>query len=503
MTAAVFAGSTPATPVQARPVVVADHGHVEALDHRHHPPARSRDPSLIFPLFFAPRNVVVRSRSRPAHFSDVDNFLDFAIAGTIIQGVLFGSVTGGAALATDIENGFFDRLLATPTSRISILLGRLAGAAMFGVLQALFFVLILIPFGVRIEAGVAGMIVIVISGGLTGMAIGGFTAAMALKTGSSEAVQGSFPLLFIALFFSAFFPRETMQGGYKAIAGLNPVSYLIEGIRGLVIDGFTAQHVAERFSCPWDWRRLDLVGSAHPLLTIGITMTVQPPSPGQAAAAQRAVGTRPGDARPSQHPPPAIGVLPCTGDADLPDHRAQWHLLRHHPDPRLPHRSIGQLVPPPACCMGSAFAGVGMGFSAVRDIESGFFDRLRMAPSPRSSLIIGPSFAAWIRVLIVVTITTIVGMLFVPDDRRRARVGHPVHRRTRVGNDRAGMGPRLAYRFGDMRAAALMQMGVFLALFLTSAQAPLSIMTGWLHSVARINPFTNILRLARQGFWAT
>ena len=74
---------------------------------------------------------------------------------------------------------------------------------------------------------------------------------MALKTGSSEAVQGSFPLLFIALFFSsAFFPRETMHGAYKTIADLNPVSYLVEGIRGLVIDGLTAQHVAGAILVP-------------------------------------------------------------------------------------------------------------------------------------------------------------------------------------------------------------------------------------------------------------
>ena len=203
-------------------------------------------PSLVFPLFFAAlgSSSFGRAVALP-NFPVVDTFLDFAIAGTIIQGVLFGSVTGGTALATDIENGFWDRLLSTPTSRVSILLGRLAGAALFGAFQALLFVVILIPFGVRIAAGVPGVIVIVISGGLTALAIGGFTAAMALKTGSSEAVQGSFPLLFIALFFSsAFFPRETMSGAYKVIAGLNPVSYLVEGVRGLVIDGFTSQHVA-------------------------------------------------------------------------------------------------------------------------------------------------------------------------------------------------------------------------------------------------------------------
>jgi ABC-2 type transport system permease protein len=163
-------------------------------------------------------------------------------------------------------------------------------------------------------------------------------------------------------------------------------------------------------------------------------------------------------------------------------------------------RSVNWYLPL-ACCMGSAFAGVGMGFSAVRDIESGFFDRLRMAPSPRSSLIVGPLFTAWIRVLIVVTMTTIVGMLF------GARLTDGVLGLVTLyvaglglATIALGWGLGLAYRFGDMRAAALMQLGVFLALFLTSAQAPLSLMTGWLHSVARVNPFTNILRLARQGF---
>lgn len=203
-------------------------------------------PSLIFPLFFAALGASSFSRATALPgFPPVDSFLEFALAGSIVQGVLFGSVTGGAALATDIELGFFDRLLASPTARISILLGRLAGAGAFGAAQALFFTLVLLPFGVTIDAGPIGLFVIVLSGALTGMAIGGFMAAMGLRTGSSEAVQGSFPLLFIALFFSsAFFPRETMNGVYQQIANINPISYLVEGIRGLVIEGLTIENVA-------------------------------------------------------------------------------------------------------------------------------------------------------------------------------------------------------------------------------------------------------------------
>ena len=52
---------------------------------------------------------------------------------------------------------------------------------------------------------------------------------------------------------------------------------------------------------------------------------------------------------------------------------------------------------PLGACMGSAFSGVGLGFAAIGDIETGFFDRLRMAPAPRNALILGPLLTAWFR----------------------------------------------------------------------------------------------------------
>lgn len=209
-------------------------------------------PSMIFPLFFAALGASSFGKAtRLPGFPKVDSFLDFQLAGSITQAVLFGAVTGGAALATDIEEGFFDRLLASPTTRTGILVGRLAGAAAFGAFQSLVLTLVLMPFGVRVAAGPIGVVVLTLSGALIGVAIGGFAAAMALKTGSAEAVQGSFPLLFIALFFSsAFFPRQTMQGAYRRIANLNPISYLVEGQRGLVIDGLDVGHVAAAVLIP-------------------------------------------------------------------------------------------------------------------------------------------------------------------------------------------------------------------------------------------------------------
>jgi ABC-2 type transport system permease protein len=209
-------------------------------------------PSMIFPLFFAALGTSAFSRATALPgFPQVDSFLDFALAGAIVQGVLFGSVTSASELAGDIENGFFDRLLASPTSRVGILLGRLAGAMAYGGFQTAFFILVLIPFGLRIEAGVVGVVVMVAGGTLTALAVGGLMSAMAIRTGSSEAVQGSFPLLFILLFFSsAFFPRETMDGIYALIADVNPVSYLIEGFRDLVIDGLSWSAVGRTVLIP-------------------------------------------------------------------------------------------------------------------------------------------------------------------------------------------------------------------------------------------------------------
>jgi ABC-2 type transport system permease protein len=209
-------------------------------------------PSLIFPLFFAALGTSSFSRATELPgFPAVDSYLDFALAGAIVQGILFGSTTGATALATDIENGFFDRLLASPSTRTGIIVGRMAGGMAYGALQTLVFVLILLPFGLTIKGGVGGVLGLMVSGTILALAVGALMSAMALITGSSEAVQGAFPLLFIALFFSsAFFPRETMSGIYGTLADINPVSHLVEGMRDLVIEGVSASALARAILVP-------------------------------------------------------------------------------------------------------------------------------------------------------------------------------------------------------------------------------------------------------------
>ena len=105
--------------------------------------------------------------------------------------------------------------------------------------------------GLSLKGGVAGVLTMAAGGTILALAVGALMSAMAIKTGSSEAVQGAFPLLFIAMFFSsAFFPKETMSGLYKTLAYINPISYLVEGFRDLTIDGFSASAVVRAVVIP-------------------------------------------------------------------------------------------------------------------------------------------------------------------------------------------------------------------------------------------------------------
>ena len=163
-------------------------------------------------------------------------------------------------------------------------------------------------------------------------------------------------------------------------------------------------------------------------------------------------------------------------------------------------RSINWFMPL-GVLMGSAFAGVGLGFSLIRDLETGFFDRLRMSPAPRNSLILGPMYAAWFRSLFVAAVVAGVG--FALGARLTGGVLGMVMLfggALGIATVATGWGLGLAFIFQDMRGAAIMQLGLFISMFLSTAQAPLSVMTGWLHGVASLNPITNILRMSRQGF---
>ena len=198
-------------------------------------------PGLLFPMFLAAVNTSTMGRAVQflPGFEGVDSFLDFMLPASITQSVLFGGLTAGSDTATDIQTGFFDRLLASPVARTSILVGRLAGASVTGAAQAIVFMVVYRLFGAEVAGGPAGALALVIYAMVLALVIGGFAAMLALRTGSAEAVQNVFPLTFISLFISsAFFPTESMHGIYRSIATRNPITWMVDGARHQVVVGF-------------------------------------------------------------------------------------------------------------------------------------------------------------------------------------------------------------------------------------------------------------------------
>jgi ABC-2 type transport system permease protein len=162
-------------------------------------------------------------------------------------------------------------------------------------------------------------------------------------------------------------------------------------------------------------------------------------------------------------------------------------------------RSINWYMPL-GIMMGAAFGGVGLGFTAIRDLQTGFYDRLRMTPTSRLSLVLGPLTGTLVRIVMMTTIVIVLGVAlgarFTGGVLGVVCLYIAALGLSTIG---AGWGLGLAFKFRDMRAAAIMQLSIFLVMFLSSAQVPLNVMDGWLHTVARVNPATNILRLARVG----
>ncbi len=166
-------------------------------------------------------------------------------------------------------------------------------------------------------------------------------------------------------------------------------------------------------------------------------------------------------------------------------------------------RSINWYMPL-GIMMGAAFGGVGLGFTAIRDIETGFYDRLRMSPTSRFSLVIGPLVGTLVRVLLMTSLVIVLGVALGARFEGGVLdivIGVSCLYLAALGLAAigAGWGLGLAFKFKDMRGAAIMQLSIFLVMFLSSAQVPLNVMSGWLHTVARVNPATNILRLSRVG----
>jgi ABC-2 type transport system permease protein len=199
-------------------------------------------PTIVFPLMLLAINTSGLASTTKIPCFPAESFLDFALVVTFMQGALFAATTAGASLATDIETGFLNRLSLTPLRRSAILIGQLAGASSLALLGAVSYLTIGLIAGADMESGVLGGLALIAFALFVAVGFGGIGAIMALRTGSGEAVQGLFPLLFVFLFLSSMnMPRELIPiDWFRTVATWNPISYLIEAMRSLVISGWDA-----------------------------------------------------------------------------------------------------------------------------------------------------------------------------------------------------------------------------------------------------------------------
>jgi len=207
-------------------------------------------PPLIFPTLLVTVNAAGLKPSTVLRGFPTHSFLAFAIAVPFVQGALFATMNAGTDLARDIQTGFLNRLALTPMRGSALLVGHMAGVMVLGLIQSIFYVCFALAVGVRFSAGVGGAFVILALASLIAAAFGMLGAFLALRTGSGESVQATFPFLFVFLFISSMnTPRNLIAvHWFKIAATINPVSYLIEGVRSLIITGWDGQALGLAFA---------------------------------------------------------------------------------------------------------------------------------------------------------------------------------------------------------------------------------------------------------------
>lgn len=204
---------------------------------------------LVFPLLLLAVNAGGLDAATHLPGFPTDSFVAFALAIPFIQGALFATMNTGTDLARDIQTGFLNRLSLTPMRGVALLAGQLGGIATLGLVQALVYITVGLAVGVRFESGILGILVLLVFAVLTSIGFGALGAFAALRTGSGEAVQSLFPAFFVFLFLSSMnMPRNLIEiDWFRALATVNPVSYLIECVRSLIIVGWDAQALALGF----------------------------------------------------------------------------------------------------------------------------------------------------------------------------------------------------------------------------------------------------------------
>ena len=453
-----------------------------------------RRAQLLMPTFVLPMMLlaVIASGTSAAQdlpqFPGVDSYLGFVIAGTLIQGALLAGLTSGAAMAGDIEFGFFDRLLTAPVRRTSLVLGRQAGTLVLSVLQSTFFLTVAFVFGARYPGGILAVLGAIGLAAITAVGLGGIAAALALRTGSLALMQSVFPFVFVLLFTApAFFPRELLTPTLRDVGHLQP-AHLHR--RGGARDAHRHGHrrPAHRPDRGGRARRghdrarhLRPPRAAEDAVNASVALVLWRRSLNEVLRVRGAL-------LPATIAP-VVFLLGMSG---------QFGRLTGLEG--FPTDSYMSWIVPLSCLQGAGFAGAATGSNLARDIEQGWFDRLLVSPVPRPMLLIGPILGGITRSLVPATVVLLVGLL-IGAELTGGVYGLVALYVACIGFCAvAGLwGIFMALIFRTQQAGPLMQQGVFLGVFLSTAYTPEVLLRGWLATVAPYNPVTYVLEMARQS----
>src|SRR5215203_5497550 len=206
-------------------------------------------PTLFIPLFFLVVNVGQAGKIFPAESTDFlkgQGYGAFQLPASLLLAASFG--TAALFLVEDIEGGYFDKLRATPIPRTSIVLGRLIAELAKGLLIATLIVLLGLVFGITIASGVIGFVLLVLLTALWSCVFVGFMQLIALKTRSAAATNSGglvfFPLLFLT---PNFVQRDLLTHPMEIAATINPVTYVMEALRSLVLVDLDWADIAQGF----------------------------------------------------------------------------------------------------------------------------------------------------------------------------------------------------------------------------------------------------------------
>jgi ABC-2 type transport system permease protein len=196
-------------------------------------------PALIVPIFF----FVVNTGSLTDITSQVQDpgfsFKAFQLPVAIIFAVT--GISRASTLVTDIQDGYFDRLTLTPIRRPALLLGLMVADFVLVVALAIPVLALGFAVGVRFETGLLGVVAFILLSAAWGIVFTGFPYAIALKTGNPAAVNSSFILFFpFAFLTTAFVPEEFLSGWLATVAVYNPVTYVLDALRSLTMEGWEA-----------------------------------------------------------------------------------------------------------------------------------------------------------------------------------------------------------------------------------------------------------------------